>query len=191
MVQQLVDFITNNYQNQQNIKAKLKESDGLYKEMLKDGLNDERETFHIASAILSDFILKHHSNSEYINSIIEQMPVMNRAAFINESVLTMLRNGPIGQKIEITNILDVFERSIDKEVRDKLKTKDFEDLASELYLDVGTIANPRGIRKIVQKYDCINFSLYRLDNELFMKNILQQIWQKKDLMGKIDLKEIV
>ena len=166
VVQQLVDFITNNYQNQQNIKAQLKDSDGLYKEMLKDGLNGERETFHIASAILSDFILKHHSNSEYINSIIEQMPFMNRAAFINESVLTMLRNGPIGQKIEITNILDVFERSIDKEIRDKLKTKDFEDLASELYLDVGTIANPRGIRNIVQKYDCINFSLYRLDNEL-------------------------
>ena len=93
MIQQLIDFIINNYKNQQNIKTQLKDSEGLYKEMLKDGLNTEKETFHDASSILSDFILKHHSDSEYITSIIEQMPFMNRAAFINESVLSMLRNG--------------------------------------------------------------------------------------------------
>jgi len=166
VVQQLIKFITNNYKNQQNLKTQLKDSEGLFREMLKDGLKDEKEIFYTASMILSDFILKHHSNSEYINNIIEQMPFMNRAAFINESVLIMLRKNSIGQRVEITNILDVFERSIDKEVRDKLKTRNFEDLASELYLDVGTIANPCGFRNIVQKYDCINFALYRLDKEL-------------------------
>ena len=185
VVQQLIDFITNNYKNQQNIKTQLKDSEGLYKEMLKDGLNTERETFNVASRILSDFVLKHHSDSEYINSIIEQMPFMNRAAFINESVLSMLGKRAVGQQVEITNILDVFERSIDREVRAKLETKDFEELASELYLDAGIIGNPCGIRNTVPKYDCINFSLYRLDKELgtgvFEKQLDSRLWGEKDL----------
>lgn len=104
---------------------------------------------------------------------------------MNQCCLCLEMVGQIGQRIEITNILDIFERSIDKEVREKLKTKDFKELASELYLDVGTIANPRGIRNTVPKYDCINFSLYRLDKELgtgvFEQQLNRRLWGEKDL----------
>jgi len=186
IVQQLTELVMSSYSHQKDLKEKIKGlDDGLEKEMLKSGLNDKKTTFDTATRILSDFILKHQNDSEYIESIIRQMPFMNRAAFINESVLTMLSNNMPGQRVEMTNALDVFERSIHQDVRERLKTTSFEDLYEELYMDVGTISHPSGARLIVPKYDCINFTLYRLDEELgqgiFAEQICRRLFGKKDL----------
>ena len=159
IIQELTDLIVSSYSKRQEIKSRNNIEE-------QEQLNDVWDTFKTSTKILSDFILKHQNDSEYVTNIIKQMPFMNRAAFINESVLSMLRNKNFGQEVEMTNALDVYERNIDKEIRERLKSKSFEELSQELYMDVGGILNPIGIRASIEKYDCINFALYRIDEEL-------------------------
>lgn len=167
-VQDLIEYLTELHQSQKSLQSQIREKQAKGEDI--DSLLDEQKTlknqYYQTSSILTDFVLKHQTDSQYISDIIEQMPFMSRAAFINESVLQMLSIHRICMRAEYKNTMDVYERNIDKEVREMLKGKSFQELCDELYLDVGTISSPFGHRKIVPKYDCINFTLYRIDEEL-------------------------
>lgn len=167
-VQNLIEYLTELHQTRKSLQAQINEKHANGEEI--DALLDERDRlknqYYQTSSILTDFVLKHQTDSQYISNIIEQMPFMSRTAFINESVLQMLNNNRIYVRAEYKNAMDVYERNIDKEVREMLKGKSFQELSDELYLDVGTISSPFGYREVVPKYDCINFTLYRIDEEL-------------------------
>lgn len=167
-VQDLIEYLTELHRSKKSLQSQIREKQAKGEDI--DSLLDEQKTlknqYYQTSSILTDFVLKHQTDSQYISDIIEQMPFMSRAAFINESVLHMLSENRIFTRAEYKNAMDVYERNIDKEIREMLKSKSFQELSDELYLDVGIIASPFGYRQMVPKYDCINFTLYRIDEEL-------------------------
>lgn len=167
-LQDLIEYLTELHQSRKTLQTQIREKQAKGEDI--DSLLGEQDTlknqYYQTSSILTDFVLKHQTDSQYISGIIEQMPFMSRAAFINESVLQMLGENRIFTRAEYKNAMDVYERNIDKEIREMLKGKSFQELSDELYLDVGVIASPFGYRQMVPKYDCINFTLYRIDEEL-------------------------
>lgn len=191
-VSKLIDYTKEAYEKRTDIKKELREmkKQGKDTQELSSEYEKYNNTFSNCTGALTNFVLKHNMDSNYIESIIEKMPFMNRAAFINESVLNMKGKERFGQYVEYTNALDVYERNIDKEIRDKLNKKDFEELCDELYLDAGTINDPTGVRRVVPKYDCINFSLFRIDKELqagrFSEEFKDMSWMGgKDILNKV------
>ena len=187
-LKQLTEMVMDSYDQVKNIEEKIKSIDNnSEKETLKKELLNQKKIYDSCIKIFSDLILKHQGDSKYIENIINQMPFLKRAAFIDSTVMGMLSNSRYAYSegyIEKTNALDVFERSIDKEIRERLKTMSFEDLCNELYVNAEFIAHPLGIRSSVEKYDCINFTLYRLDKELgknFFNNPLSTVFGDKDV----------
>ena len=187
-VNKLIDYIKEAYEKRTDIKKEIREmkKQGKDTQELSSEYEKYDNTFSNCTGALTNFVLKYNMDSNYIENIIEKMPFMNRAAFINESVLNMKGKERFGQYVEYTNALDVYERNIDKEIRDKLNEQDFEKLCDELYLDAGIIGDPTGVRRMVPKYDCINFSLFRIDKELHAGKF-SKVFNDMSLMGGKDI----
>ena len=189
-VEELIEFLTELHQTRKDISVQVRkmQANGENVAELVEEQNKVSSQYYQTSSILTDFVLKHQTDSQYINDIIEQMPFMSRAAFINESVLQMMGKNRYGlMRAEYHNAMDVYERNIDKEIREMLKSKSIQELSEELYMDAGSISSPFGYRSLVPKYDCINFTLYRIDEEL-ETGIFDRQFHPYNLGGKSTLK---
>lgn len=94
-----------------------------------------------------------------------------------------------GKHVEISNVRDVFERNIDREVRKELRSQSFEEVAGEFYNAVESVEHPRPTRRSGPKYNCINFSLYRIDEELG-KGLYEKELSKLNFWGKTERERI-
>jgi len=191
----ILELVTNiNQLSQQDremaLQIKTKSEQGENVDDLTEQKRDLHKMYSSYVDILSDFILKHQTDSKYIDDILEQMPFLDRANFINHSQRNMTSKGVYGGKhVEITNVRDVFERNIDIEVRKRLQSQSFEDVAGELYNVVESVEHPRLTRRPGPKYNCINFALYRIDEELG-KGLYEKELSKLNFGGKTERERI-
>lgn len=191
----ILELVTNiNQLSQQEremaVQIKTKSEQGKNVDDLTEQKRDLQKNYSGYVDILSDFILKHQTDSKYIDDILEQMPFLDKANFINHSQRNMTSKGVYGGKhVEITNVRDVFERNIDREVRKRLQGQSFEDVASELYNAVESVGHPLPTRRPGPKYNCINFALYRIDEELG-KGLYEKELSKLNFGGKTERERI-
>lgn len=191
----ILELVTNINQLSQQyremaLQIKTKSEQGENVDDLTEQKRDLHKMYSSYVDILTDFILKHQTDSKYIDDILEQMPFLDRANFINHSQKNMTSKGVYGGKhVEITNVRDVFERNIDREVRKRLRSQSFEEVAGELYNAVESVGHPLPTRRPGPKYNCINFALYRIDEELG-KGLYEKELSKLNFGGKTERERI-